>query len=162
MNKLLTTLLTICFIGSAFAGCSGNGSGSGASTAGKGESTASAKLNVNSDGTVNNPEAVSAGKDELVFWSCSAAVTGSIWIRSSRTTMRRIRKKGEIGHAGLGGLLHEAFYRRRSGKGIRTLACRIFPNFPNLLTRELQFQLISMQKNPVPTGANTRLRWIPE
>jgi len=71
MKKLLTALLAISILATSFAGC-GNGTSTAStvpSAGAQGGSVSSEKANVNSDGTVNNPEAVAVDKDKLVFWS---------------------------------------------------------------------------------------------
>ncbi len=71
MKKLLTALLAISILATSFAGC-GNGTSTAStvpSTGAQGGSVSTEKANVNSDGTVNNPEAVAVDKDKLVFWS---------------------------------------------------------------------------------------------
>lgn len=76
MKKLLTVLLAIGILTSSFAGCGGGGAAAGAGTSpsspaasSQAAGSSSEQANVNSDGTVNNPEAVTVDKDKLVFWS---------------------------------------------------------------------------------------------
>lgn len=71
MKKLLTALLAISILATAFTGCAGGTSAAKpvSSSATQGNNAHSEKGNVNSDGTVNNPESVAVDKDKLVFWS---------------------------------------------------------------------------------------------
>lgn len=72
MKKLLTALLAISVLATSFAGCGGGGATAGSAAPASGQqagSTASQTADVNSDGTVNNPEAVAVDKDKLVLWS---------------------------------------------------------------------------------------------
>ena len=72
MKKLLSAFLTLSILGLSFTGCAGGGTGT--STASPAEKTAdssssASSQNVNSDGTVNDPEKVAVDSDKLVFWS---------------------------------------------------------------------------------------------
>lgn len=79
MKKLLTALLAISILTSAFAGCGGGTTATGTtpSSGAQGASVSSEKANVNSDGTVNNPESVAVDKDKLVFWSLFSGGDGA-------------------------------------------------------------------------------------
>ncbi len=75
MKKLLTALLMVSILATSFAGC-GGGTSAGTTTTPAASApvaqegtAASGTADVNSDGTVNNPEAVAVDKDKLVLWS---------------------------------------------------------------------------------------------
>jgi len=80
MKKLLTLLLSGCILISSLVACSGGESATGSTSAAasaKAESVSSEKANVNSDGTVNNPETVAVDKDKLIFWSLFSGGDGA-------------------------------------------------------------------------------------
>lgn len=74
MKKQLALCLAFVFLASILAACtSGGGAASTASQAQTTSTSAAAstggEADVNSDGTVNNPEAIATNPDDLVFWS---------------------------------------------------------------------------------------------